>query len=121
MTRRAILLVDHGSRRAEANAMLAEVADLVRAEAGGDVIVETAHMEIAEPTIAQGFEACVANGAREVAVLPFMLSPGRHSTEDIPRMVAEAAASHPDVDWRVTAPLGPHPLLATIILDRARP
>lgn len=118
MTRRAILLIDHGSRRAEANAMLERVADLVRAEAGPDVVVSIAHMELASPTIAEGFAACVEAGADEVVAHPFMLAPGRHAAEDIPRMVEEAAAAHPGVRWRVTDPLGAHPLLARIVLDR---
>lgn len=115
---RAILIVDHGSRRDEANRMLERVAELVRAEAGPDVVVHVAHMELAEPTIDQGFAACVADGATQVVVHPFMLAPGRHATEDILRMAEEAARAHGGLQWRVTEPLGPHPLLARIILDR---
>ena len=118
--KRAVLLIDHGSRRAEANEMLERVASLVRAEAGGALLVRTAHMELAEPTIAQGFAACVAEGATEVVALPFMLAPGRHAIEDIPRLVEEAARAHPNVTWRVAEPIGAHPLLARIVLDRAK-
>ena len=42
--KRAILIVDHGSRRAEANEMLAGVAALVRHESGGRAHVEFAHI-----------------------------------------------------------------------------
>ena len=51
-------------------------------------------MELAEPSIAAGVRSCVEAGATEVVVFPYMLSPGKHSTRDIPRMVAEAAAGH---------------------------
>ena len=49
---RAILLIDHGSRRHAANDMLHEVAALVESVAAGAVIVVPAHMELAEPSIA---------------------------------------------------------------------
>ena len=65
---RAILLIDHGSRRAEANTLLGEVAARVKERIGDDAIVEAAHMEIAEPTIAQGFARCVELGLANKAV-----------------------------------------------------
>jgi sirohydrochlorin ferrochelatase len=119
VSRKAILLVDHGSVIEEANRMLEGVADLVRTKGAG-YHVEHAHMELAEPTIADGFRACVDAGARDVTVHPYMLSPGRHSTGDIPRMVAEAARAHPGVTWRVTEPLGLHELIALVVLERVR-
>ena len=74
----AILLIDHGSRRAQANALLEEVAAQVRKRVGAETIVEPAHMELAEPSIEQGFARCVERGASMVVVHPFMLAPGRH-------------------------------------------
>lgn len=114
---KAILLVDHGSQRHAANDMLREIAELVRQQQA-DVHVEIAHMELAEPSIEQGFAACVAAGATEVIVHPYMLAPGRHSTEDIPRLAADAAQKHPGVKLGVSAPLGVHPLMAEMILER---
>jgi sirohydrochlorin ferrochelatase len=112
------LLIDHGSRREAANAMLHEVAALVEHVAGGGVIVVPAHMELAEPSIASGFAACVARGATEVIAVPYMLSPGRHSTEDIPALVAQAAARH-TVPYSVAKALGVHRALAEVVLERA--
>ena len=105
----AILLVDHGSRRAAANEQLEEIAGLVRAREPGR-IVHVAHMELAPPTIADGVAACVADGARDVVVHPYLLGPGRHSQEDIPALAEEAARDHPGV--------GVHESLVDVILDR---
>jgi sirohydrochlorin ferrochelatase len=116
---KGILLVDHGSIRKEANDMLIDMADLVQKMAGDDVVVRYAHMELAEPTIAQGFDNCVAAGATDVVVFPYMLSPGRHSTTDVPRMVAEAAAKHSGVTYSVTSAFGIEEKLGEIILARA--
>lgn len=116
---KAILLVDHGSRKREANDMLICMANLVQAMAGPDVIVRPAHMELSEPSIAAGFASCVEAGATEVTVFPYMLSPGRHSTSDIPRMVAEAAESYSGVTYSVTPAFGVHEKLGELILSRA--
>ena len=116
---KAVLLIDHGSRRDEANEMMNCMANLVQAMAGPEVVVHFAHMELSEPSISAGVQACVQAGATELIVFPYMLSPGKHSTGDIPRMVAEAAARYPDVGVRVTTAFGVHEKLAEIILGRA--
>jgi sirohydrochlorin ferrochelatase len=87
--------------------------------AGPDVVVRPSHMELTEPTVAQGFSSCVAAGATEVIAFPYMLSPGRHSIEHIPEMVADAARAHPGVAFSVTSAFGVHEKLAELILDRA--
>jgi sirohydrochlorin ferrochelatase len=116
---KAILLVDHGSRLSEANEMLIDMASLVQRMAGRDIVVRFAHMELCEPSIAAGFAACVEAGAAEVVVFPYMLSPGKHSTRDIPRIVAEAARAHPGIKWSVTPAFGIHEKLGEVILIRA--
>lgn len=115
---RAIIIVDHGSTRPAANAMLDEVAELVRQRTPDPVY--TAHMELAEPSISAAFDAAVAAGADFVFAFPYFLSPGRHSREDIPRLCAEAAARHPGVQWHCCGPIGLDPLLAELILHRVR-
>jgi sirohydrochlorin ferrochelatase len=115
----AILLIDHGSRRHAANEMMDCMANLVQAMAGPTVLVRYAHMELAEPSIAAGVRQCAEAGATELIVFPYMLSPGKHSTGDIPRMVAAAAESYPTLDVRVTSAFGVHEMLAELILGRA--
>jgi sirohydrochlorin ferrochelatase len=116
---KGILIVDHGSVRAEANEMLRCMANLLQTMAGPDVVVRYAHMELAEPDIARGFTDCVRAGATDVIVFPYMLSPGRHSTTDIPRMVSNAAKPFPHVVFNVTPAFGVHEKLAELVLERA--
>lgn len=116
---KAILLIDHGSKRAEANLMLECMANLVQTMAGPGIVVQAAHMELAEPDIPMGIAACVEAGATEVIAFPYMLSPGRHSTSDIPNLVAEAAARFPGVTTRMTDAFGVHEKLGELILQRA--
>ena len=112
-----LILVDHGSRLAAANEQLDAVAALYR-QISGRRIVEPAHMELAAPTIAQAFDACVRQGAKLVVVHPYFLAPGRHSTTDIPRLTAQAAQNHPDVRYHVTAPLGLDEKITQVIEKR---
>jgi len=99
--------------------MLGSMAELVQRQVGAETIVRYAHMELAEPSIARGFGDCVEAGADEIIAFPYMLSPGKHSTRDIPRLVAEAAAPYPGVQYRVTPAFGVHEKLGEIIAERA--
>jgi sirohydrochlorin ferrochelatase len=116
---RAILLIDHGSVKAEANHMLDCVANMLQSMVGPSVIVRAALMELAEPLIPRGVDACVEAGATDLVVFPYMLSPGKHSTRDIPRIVAEATRNYPGLHVRVTPAFGVHAKLAEVIAERA--
>jgi sirohydrochlorin ferrochelatase len=115
--RLGIILVDHGSRREESNAMLLDVVREFQA-ATGFAIVEPAHMELAAPSIDTAFSRCVERGAKRIVVFPYFLLPGRHWDEDIPRLAAAAASKHLGVQFLVTAPFGLHPLMSEIMRQR---
>jgi len=112
-----VIIVDHGSRRAESNDMLLEVVRRFAMDSHY-AIIEPAHMELAEPSIATAFDRCVARGAKRVVVMPYFLLPGKHWEQDIPHLAAQAASKHPGVQHVVTAPLGLHPLMNKLIEAR---
>ena len=114
---RAILLVDHGSRRPEANRVVEALAEALQGRAP-ERVVRAAHMELAEPSIEQGVDACVAAGAEEVVVHPYFLGPGSHTRGDIPRLVGDAAARHPGLRVAISEPLGLHDKLVDVVLAR---
>ncbi len=113
----AIIIVDHGSRRAESNEALHQATERF-ASSSEYKIVEPAHMELAEPSISTAFDRCIQRGAKRVIIFPYFLSPGRHWSEDIPALVAKSAEKHPGVEWLVTAPFGLHSDMNRIINDR---
>jgi sirohydrochlorin ferrochelatase len=113
----AVLLIAHGSRRAEANAELMRLAELVRAT-NRYPIVETAFLELAEPTIPDGARACVRHGAARVRMMPYFLSPGVHVKNDLEQFRATFSQEYPEVEFRVCEPLGLHPQLVEVVLAR---
>lgn len=112
-----VIIVDHGSRREESNQMLLRVIELYLRVSPFELI-EPAHMELAEPSIAAAFARCVQRGARLIVVHPYFLLPGRHWDEDIPRLTAAAAEKHEGVKYLITSPLSLHPLMAQVIQSR---
>ncbi len=112
-----LLLIDHGSRRADANAQLEDMAARVRL-LRPEATVAFAHMELAKPSIPEAMASLAAAGATEIVALPYFLSDGRHVSEDIPLLLREAAVRLRGVSVRCGPPLGPHDLLATLLLER---
>src|SRR5690349_5468566 len=115
-----IIIVDHGSRLPQSNEMLEEIAWLFSKRfAELYDIVEPAHMELAEPSIATAYANCIQRGADRVIVCPFFLGPGKHWTQDIPRLAREAAANHPGTQYHVAQTLGIDELILDLLEKRA--
>lgn len=110
-----VLLVDHGSRVRAANDALDALRDAYARRAPPSWRVAAAHMEIAAPTIEDGVDALVDDGCGTVVCVPCFLSPGRHATEDVPRLFDAAAARHPAVRATMAPHLGTAPALVDAI------
>jgi sirohydrochlorin ferrochelatase len=117
--RTGIIIVDHGSRLEESNQLLEQVARMFGERFREKYeIVEPAHMELAEPSIATAYARCVQRGAERVVVCPFFLGPGKHWTMDIPRLTAEAAGGFPGTLYHVTPTLGIDDLMLDLLEKR---
>ena len=101
-----VIIVDHGSRREEANKGLLELVRRYRSLQTAFTIVEPAHMELASPSIEDAFRSCVEQGASTIICHPYFLSQGRHVSQDIPALMASAADKFPGVKYCITEPLG---------------
>src|SRR5512146_1067870 len=113
----AILLMAHGSRIPEANDAVREIAGMVRKMAGYD-IVEVSFREQHLPNIQQGIDACVAQGAERVLLVPYFLYMGAHVQEDLPEEMAEAQKRYPHVGFAMGNHLGVHLKLAEVVVER---
>jgi sirohydrochlorin ferrochelatase len=118
-SRRAVVLVDHGSREAAANRQLAAVAGALAKRLPGRRVA-TAHLSMARPSLPEAIDACVEAGAREIVVMPYFLGPGRHVLRDVPRLARAASARHAGVRIRIAAPLGVHAGIVATVAARVR-
>jgi len=107
MTKQALLLVSHGSRRSQSNTEVIELTEKIRPLTEGRFeIVRAAFLELADPLIPQGIEQCIKDGASSVMVLPYFLAAGRHVAEDIPEIVEQAQRDYPDINIQVIRHIG---------------
>jgi sirohydrochlorin ferrochelatase len=114
----ALLLIAHGSRQAEANDDLHELAARLRVM-GRYAVVEPAFLELAAPTIDEAGRRCIEQGADRVILVPYFLAAGVHVQRDLQAHRERLAAAYPNVAVALAAPLGPHPLLVEIVTQRA--
>lgn len=113
----AVLLIAHGSRRQAANDDLSQLAAILRAR-GIFPIVETAYLELVPPDIPTAAARCAVLGASRVKMLPYFLSAGGHAVDDLEAHRRNLAAMFPHIEFELCPPLGVHPLMVEIVLDR---
>jgi sirohydrochlorin cobaltochelatase len=103
----------------EANEAVRRVAEDAAARSGF-ALWQEAFLELAEPSLSDAVKALAARGATKIVVTPYFLVMGVHLTQDLPRLLGEAAAQAPGVQLVATPPLDGHPGLARILAERAR-
>jgi sirohydrochlorin ferrochelatase len=113
------LLIAHGSREPSANADLHELAARL-ATTDEYPIVEACFLELAQPDIPTGGDRCVARGATRVLMIPYFLSAGVHLHRDLTAARDELSRRYPHLAFRLGSPLGPHPLLDSLVAARIR-
>ena len=114
---KAALLIAHGSRRQAANDDLHRLTEMV-VDRGGFDVVEPAFLELAQPDIPAAAARCVERGATEVKMLPYFLSMGVHVAEDLEEHRAAFKQQYPEVTFTVLPPLGLHPRLVEVVMER---
>ncbi len=115
----ALLLIAHGSREPDANNDLHVLAEELRGM-GEYAIVEASFLELAAPTIEAAGRRCVEQGAEQLILLPYFLAAGVHVKRDLQRYCNELEVQFANVEVRLAQPLGRHPLLREIVLQRAK-
>jgi sirohydrochlorin ferrochelatase len=113
---RAVILIGHGSRAAGADDDMEKIAAGLRAKLGG--IVATCRMSGRGIPFDEAFDQCVRQGAKSVIVLPYFLHFGVHLREDIPEMLREAVAKHPEVRLVLGRHLGYDDILVSLVEKR---
>jgi sirohydrochlorin ferrochelatase len=115
--RRAILIVDHGTRDETARRKLARLATEV-SRARPDWLVEHAHMELAEPDFDAGIDALVERGATHIFVHLHFLGAGYHVRQSIPELVEKAKSRHATIPIETSEPLGHDEGIVDLVIGR---
>jgi sirohydrochlorin ferrochelatase len=115
----AVLLIAHGSREAGANLDLEHVAAELTVRQCCDMAIAS-FLELAQPDIVEGARMCIAGGAQRIVMLPYFLSAGTHVRRDLANARERLSGMFPEVEFLLAEPLGRHPLLADVVVDRVR-
>jgi precorrin-8X/cobalt-precorrin-8 methylmutase len=115
--KKAILLLGHGSKAAEANDTLRSIAEAV-SKRGGWGIVRAAFLQIEMPGIKEAVDGIVREGVKDITVMPYFLYPGLHVTRDIPEELESARAEHPGLKIRIARNLGFDERLVDMTVER---
>ncbi len=116
---KALIVMVHGSPKADANDDIRRVIDVVRSRSLFD-IVEIGFMECNEPTIVEAVDEAVKRGADRVVGVPYFLHTGTHVASDLPAILDEARGRHPEVEFALGRYIGASNALAEILADRAQ-
>ena len=113
-----IILLGHGSRRAEANHGLIEVAQKVSQILGQ--AVTPAYMSHDKPSLPEAVMEKIQEGAQRIVIMPLFLFRGVHVTVDIPEELQEIREKNPHVEIVFTRELGADDGIATLACQRIK-
>lgn len=118
---KALLLVAHGSRRQQSNEEVILLADKLREFRHDDYsIVHAGFLELASPSIPEGIENCIKDGATQITVLPYFLNSGRHVVEDVPEIVTAANKLHSNINIVIAPHLGASTMMVNLLIEQAK-
>ena len=113
----AVILLGHGSRVRNAGEDMEKVAGVLR-EKHGYPRVEYCFMSRLGPHFPETLARLVADGEKEILVIPYFLHSGLHIVLDIPEMMQREASKYPDIKLRLGGNLGFDNILADLVHKR---
>ncbi|PIK95730.1 sirohydrochlorin cobaltochelatase [Synechococcus sp. 60AY4M2] len=100
-----LLLIGHGSRDPEGQQAFLELAQVYQSLTPHRPVIPC-FLELAQPSIAQGVEQCLAQGWQEIVALPLLLFGARHNKFDVTVELDRLQALHPQLRIHYGGPLG---------------
>ena len=116
---KSLLLVAHGSRRSESNDEVRALVKKMSSMDHGFAEIKAAFLELSDPLIPDGIRQLIHNGAKEVVVLPYFLSAGRHVVKDVPADVDVVQREFPDIKITIAPYLGEADEISDILFKQA--
>lgn len=113
--KRALLIVDRGSREPEVRQEMQEICALAKDKAGYD-FADYCFLEVLPPFIGEGIKKCVDAGAEAITVMPYFLYPGM-KLKDTVRQSAKMGRDK-NLKLVITRPLSYHPMMPELVSER---
>ncbi len=113
----ALLVLVHGSPRANANNDMYRVLEAIRIR-GVYPIVEAGFLECNDPLIPDAIDLCVSKGATKIVAVPYFLHTGTHVSEDLPGLLSEGKERHPGVEFALGPFIGKSDKVTDILIAR---
>ena len=105
MTKPALILFAHGARDPRWAVPFERLRDLTQAQMPA-VGVHLAFLELMNPRLPETVAVLVGEGCTEVTVVPVFLGQGGHVLRDLPLIVEELHAAHPQLGVTVAEAVG---------------
>lgn len=112
-----LLGVAHGSKDEASQAVVRDLLAMAAAQRPG-LRLEPAYIDNASPSIRVALRRLVADGERDITVVPLLLGAASHHKTDVAGSVQAARLAHPEVQLRYGRPLGPHPVVVDVLARR---
>lgn len=113
---RSLILFAHGARAASWAAPFERLRAMTQARMP-EVPVSLAFLELMEPRLPEHVAALVAGGVAGIAIVPVFLGQGGHLLRDLPLMVEQLRADHPQLDLSVAGAVGEDPDVLNAMTD----
>lgn len=113
-----IVLFAHGSRDPLWRAPIDAVAQAMASACPG-CVVRCAFLELTAPDLPATVQELVDLGLARIRIVPMFLGVGRHAREDLPELVAQLRAQHPDLQLDLLPSVGEHPAMTALLAQIA--
>lgn len=110
-----IIIVAHGSPRAEANQEFSELCSTLQSKLP-HAIINAAYLGSAKPSLAEALDRLIMEEAQEIKILPYFLSAGKHTASDIPDIVSRYQHNYPQLKLTLSTHLGGSPKMIDFLL-----
>ena len=113
-----VLLFAHGARDPRWADPFHAMAEQMRA-ASPATPVALGFLEFMEPGLRGAGDRLVEAGCTSVDVVPLFLGAGGHVRKDVPALLADLRAAHPQVEWTLRSAIGERPEVVAAMAQAA--
>jgi sirohydrochlorin ferrochelatase len=113
----ALLITAHGSRKNQSNEEVMNLVQGIENMTKDFDCVSYAFIEFTPPSFSAQVDALADRGVTRIVVFPYFIAAGAHVLSDLPRLILQAKAAHPDIEFALTPHLGKCEGIKNLILE----